>query len=285
MDPINPSRITKSKYKTRIFNNSPLHVCLQTQNQKYPYFQLMTLTLLDFQDNKAMLQVLAFALREYESLLVALCRSVDNPEATRLAIQNITFLMRTHKQCRTSCAAHPYFKDWRQHSHNPLYSLQTVEGLLLVHPTDPTGDVFLPEVQQFIYYITEDYWPLPPIPRIQDRFRKIWVPRLAEGRPSGPQFHDPGERWFSDAESEREDEVDDEYFDYEYEEFLASVGTGDGEGSLELLDDEPDVVTSEDLEAFFTVAEEAGLRSQDRRRAGRRAALDAAAQESSNLLE
>jgi hypothetical protein len=82
-----------------------------------------------------------------------------------------------------------------------------------------------------------------------------------------------GDRWFSDRESEQEEE--DEYYDYEsFDEFMNPVGTitDDGEGeSVDFLMDEPEVMSPEDLMAFFHVAEEAGLRSQERRRGGRRA--------------
>lgn len=230
----------------------------------------------DFQDhNRAWLLVLRFALGHFHPLLMCLQHSIDDPAATRLALQNITFLMRTHKQCRIHYARSSTFKEWRQNPRNPLYSLETVEGLLIVSSDDPTGDVFLPEVRRFIYYIGEQYWPLPEEnypPRIVGRFHRIWEQKGPD-RPPMPQFHDPGEIWFSDRESEHSEE--EEGYDYEgYDDVLNTneedrVGFED-RSDLDLLDDEPDVVTPENIMVYLNAAEEAGLRSQDRRRNARR---------------
>ena len=89
-------------------------------------------------------------------------------------------------------------------------------------------------------------------------------------------FPDPGERWFSDRESERSDDetgYEDDYYD-NFADFVNSMENpelDDGEGSVDFIDDEPDVPTPEDIMRYFHVAEEAGLRSQDRRRGARRA--------------
>jgi len=234
----------------------------------------------DFQDsNRSWLLVLRFALGHFHALLMCLERSIDDPLATRLTIQNITFLMRTHKQCRLQYARSNMFKEWRENPKNPLYSLETVEGLLIVSKDDPNGDVFLPEIRQFVSYIGEQYWPLSEetYPRyVIERFQNIWRMKRSD-RPAMPQFHDPGEQWFSDRESEHSDGEDGgEDYDYEgFEEIFTSVGNGNGNDeedrqSIDFLDDEPDVVTPEDLMAYFNAAEEAGLRSQDRRRNARR---------------
>src|SRR5947207_15087720 len=108
-----------------------------------------------------MLQVVNFAFSHYESLLICLNRSIEDPAATRLTIQNIVFLMRTHKGSRPYYSEHTLFAEWRTNPKNPLASLETVEGILLVNKDDPTDDTFLREVQQFIYYIGEQNWPLP----------------------------------------------------------------------------------------------------------------------------
>jgi len=262
--------------------------------------------MVDLPDNKAMLQVFAFAISHYAYLLCCLNISIDSPEATRLTIQNITFLMRMHKQVRTPYASHPYFRDWIKNPSNPLYQLNTIEGLL-VCSTDPYAeDIFLPEVQQFIYYIGASKWRLPPSldSRVVERFRRIWGVEM-DRTPVLP-FPDPGERWFSDRESERSDEDEEEDEDDEfvaYDEFLNSMMAGDverygdveGYGDMEgymyddteqrtgttvtYIDDEPDVVTPEDIMRYFHVAEEAGLRSQDRRRRVRRVGLEQLAAE------
>lgn len=233
------------------------------------------------QDNKGMLQVLSFALSHSESILLALSRSIDSPEATKLAIQNLTFLMRVHRQFRLRYARNQLFIEWRQNPQNPLYSLSTVEGLLLVHDEPDRDDIFLSEVQQFIYYIGERNWPLVTgsleetqlPPKVVDRFRQIWDTKSADKPPVLP-FPDPGERWFSDQESERSDGEDNEdESDYvSYEEFLMSVNNLNEEEDRQSVDflEEPDPVTPEDLLAYFQAAEEAGLRSQDRRRGRRR---------------
>jgi len=220
-----------------------------------------------------MLQVLSFALSHYHSLLLCLKNSIDSPEATRLTIQNITFLMRMHKQFRMYYARNILFRDWIEDPRNPLYQLQTVEGLLICSQDPYAEDIFIPEVQQFIYYISEANWPLPSDldSRVIERFQRIWRVET-DGTPALP-FPDPGERWFSDRESERsEDENGYEDFYESYTEFLNSISSGadDGEESVDFLDDEPDIPTSEDIMRYFHVAEEAGLRSQDRRRGGRR---------------
>jgi len=225
-------------------------------------------------DNKAMIQVLSFGSFHSHTLFTCLKNSIDSPQATRLAIQNITFLMRMNKPFRKWYAENVYFKEWIENPLNPLYQLHTVEGLL-VCSTDPFAeDIFLPEVQQFIYYVGESNWPLPSNldTRVIERFKRIW--KVEADRTQALPFPDPGERWFSDRESERSDEEDDYY--ETYTEFLNSMGNGteyddDGQASVDFIDDEPEVPTPEDIMRYFHVAEEAGLRSQDRRRGGRRA--------------
>ena len=256
-----------------------------------------------------MLQVLSFAFSHSESLLIALARSIDSPEATKLAIQNLTFLMRIHKQFRSRYARNPLFREWRLNPRNPLYSLTTVEGLLLVHEEPSREDLYLSEVQQFIYYIGEKNWPFDDtIPlRVRDRFKQIWAAQSAN-KPILP-FPDPGERWETDEDSEQSDSDENgEMGDIEMTPELAEaareavqyisgitfdngreivtvtregvvVGNHeededeDEEGSdRESVDflEEPEPVTPEDLLAYFHAAEEAGLRSQDRRRGRRR---------------
>jgi hypothetical protein len=246
---------------------------------KHKSRSLITLTMdirlmADLHDNKAMLQVLSFALSHYRSLLLCLNNSIDSPEATRLTIQNLTFLMRMQKQFRMHFACNILFGEWIEDPRNPLYQLQTVEGLLVCSQDPYAEDIFIPEVQQFIYYIGESSWHLPSDldSRVIERFQRIW--RVETDRTPVVPFPDPGERWFSDRESERsEDEngYEDDYYE-SYSEFLNSMGNGDdeGEGSVDFIDDEPDVPTPEDIMRYFHVAEEAGLRSQDRRRGGRR---------------
>jgi hypothetical protein len=242
--------------------------------------------ILDFQDTKTITQVLAFQLSHYESLLIALSHSIEDPFATHLAIQNITFLMRMHKQCRLYYARNPLFIEWRQNPRNPFYSLESVEGLLIISEDDPSEDIFLPEVQQFIYYIGEPYWPLQDLHplRVVARFQRIWGPKRGD-RPPVPPNNDLGERWFSDRESEGSEDGD--YYDYQDQafgdEFLQAeflheppefgdfLNEGGGLGLTEDWMQEPEIMTPEDLMAFFHVAEEAGLRSQERRRGGRRA--------------
>lgn len=224
-----------------------------------------------------MLQVVNFAFSHYDSLLLCLNHSIEDPVATRLTIQNMIFLMRTHKSSRGYYSEHALFAEWRTNPKNPLASLETVEGILLVNKDDPTADIFLPEVQQFIYYIGEQNWSLPESypPRVVERFQRIWGLKT-EDRPPAVPFHDPVERWFSDRESDRsDDEEEDEYGFGGYEEFLMEGENGNEEEdrqSIDLLDDEPEVLTPEDLIAYFNAAEEAGLRSQDRRRNARRMA-------------
>jgi hypothetical protein len=222
-----------------------------------------------------MLQVLNFAFSHYNSLLVCLNNSIEDPVATRLTIQNITSLMRTQKASRVCYSEHALFIEWRINPKNPLVSLETVEGILLVNNDDPTADIFLPEVQQFIYYIGEQNWPLPESypPRVVERFKRIWGLKT-ENRPPPVPFHDPVELWFSDRESDRSDD-DEEDESYGFEDYLIEGGNGNDEEdrqSIDLLDDEPEVLTPEDLIAYFNAAEEAGLRSQDRRRNARRMA-------------
>ena len=248
------------KHKTRSL--SPLRICGVANK-------------LDLPDNKAMLQVLSFALSHYHSLLLCLKNSIDSSEATRLTIQNITFLMRMHKQFRMYYAQNILFRDWIETPYNPLYQLTTVEGLLVCSSDPFAEDIFLPEVQQFIYYIGESNWPLPPSlnTRVIERFKRIWG--VETDRTPVLPFPDPGERWFSDRESERSDDetgYEDDYYD-NFADFVNSMGDpqlDDGEGSVDFIDDEPDVPTPEDIMRYFHVAEEAGLRSQDRRRGGRR---------------
>ena len=225
-----------------------------------------------------MLQVVNFAFSHYESLLICLNRSIEDPASTRLTIQNIVFLMRTHKGSRPYYSEHTLFAEWRTNPKNPLASLETVEGILLVNKDDPTDDTFLREVQQFIYYIGEQNWPLPESypPRVVERFQRIWGLKTEDRSPTVP-FHDPVERWFSDRESDRSEDEDDEgsLGFGAYEDFLMEGGNGNEEEdrqSIDLLDDEPEMLTPEDIIAYFNAAEEAGLRSQDRRRNARRMA-------------
>ena len=169
--------------------------------------------------------------------------------------------MRTQKGCRGYYFENDLFRAWRENPRNPLYSPTSVEGIVVVHADESVPDMFPPEIQQFIYYISEENWPLDPsLPRrVQERFRAIWA--VNTDAPVLP-FQDPAERWFSDRESEGEDD------EGEFEEYYG--GTEDlGGGSLELLD-EPDTFTPEDLIAYLNAAEEAGLASQDRRRNARR---------------
>lgn len=229
-----------------------------------------------------MLSVVAFAYTHYHALLQCLNRSIDDPTLTRLTIQNITFLMRVHKSCRLCYATASKFKEWQRNPNNPLYSLDTVEGLLLIDKDDDDGDIFLPEVQQFIYYIGDEYWPFPEegvTPRVSKRFHKIWG-RKTEDRPPAVPFHDPVERWFSDRESEHSD-GDDEDDDGEdddpfgsFDEYLMNGGSenDDDDGQSIELFDEPETITPEVFLASLNAAEEAGLRSQDRRLNARRMA-------------
>jgi hypothetical protein len=235
-------------------------------NIKHEVDSIHSLLIVDFQDSKSSYQVLAFALGHYQSLLGCLYKSIGNPITTKLAIQNITFLMRSHKQCRLYIGRNPVFIEWRQNPRNPLYSLENVEGILITGTESYTEDIFLSDIQQFIYYIGEANWPLPEniyTERVIDRFKRIW----RTGEIGILPFPDQGERWFSDRESERSEEGDGEYdFDYEYEEWVETLGE---DQSMSLLDDEPDIITPEDMRAYYHVAEEAGLRSQQRRRGAR----------------
>ena len=233
-----------------------------------------------------MLEVIEFAISHHLSFLMCLHRSIDDPVATRLVIQHITTFMRSHKGCRQHYVRAISCTEWCRNPKNPLYSLETVEGIVIVDKEDSTGDIFLPEVQQFIYYMGEKNWPLNEEehpPRVLDRFRRIWG-RKTDDRTSALPFHDPVERWFSDRESDhsdgddRDDGTDDEGSGtYErIDEIMRSQLMRDEnragliEDDNELLDDEPDVITMADVVASFNAAEEAGLRSQDRRRNARR---------------
>ena len=191
--------------------------------------------------------------------------------------------MRTHKGSRQFYCQHPLFEEWRRNPKNPLASLETVQGLLLVNNQDSTADLFLPEVQQFIYYIGEQNWPLPEWypERVVKRFQRIWGLKT-EDRPPVVPFHDPVERWFSDRESEpSEDEDEEDYGTEAFEEHGTREAENGNEeewedtGSIDLLDDEPtDPLTPEAFMAYFNAAEEAGLRSQARRRNARRLAQE-----------
>ena len=218
---------------------------------------------------------------------MCLHRSIDDPAATRLVIQHITNFMRSHKGCRRQYVRTISCTEWRRNPKNPLYSLETVEGILIVDKDDPTGDILLPEVRQFVYYIGEKNWPLNEgLPaRVIHRFRRIWGHKT-DDRASEVPFHDPVERWFSDRESDRsegddrDDGTDDELSatDDGVEELRTSSErslrdvnhAGAIEDDNDLLDDEPDVITMADVVASFNAAEEAGLRSQNRRRNARR---------------
>jgi hypothetical protein len=230
----------------------------------------------DLPDNKAMLQVLSFGMFQYRTLFTSLKISIDSPEATKLVIQNITWLMRINKPFRTAFRdGNVLFREWIEDLRNPLYQSHTVEGLLVCSNDEYAEDIFLPEVQQFIHYIGESAWPLPSnlSPRVIERFKRIW--RVEAGQTPVLPFPDPGERWFSDRESERSDEEDDYYETYtDFLNSMENTGTDDGEGSVDFIDDEPETPTPEDIMRYFHVAEEAGLRSQDRRRGGRRAIVE-----------
>jgi len=168
--------------------------------------------------------------------------------------------MRTQKGCRGYYAENDLFKAWRENPRNPLYSTTSVEGIVVVHPDGSVPDFFPSEIQQFIYYIGEEKWPLDPSlgVRVQERFWPIWA--VNTDAPVLP-FQEPGDRWFSDRESDAEDE------EGEFEEYYRVAEEAGGE--LELLD-EPETLSSEDVMAYLNVAEEAGLASQDRRRNARR---------------
>src|SRR5271154_618054 len=71
----------------------------------------LKLTVLDFHDNNGMMQVITFAIQQHETLLTCLLRSIDEPELTRLTIQNITFLMRTIKRIRLLFYQNELFKE------------------------------------------------------------------------------------------------------------------------------------------------------------------------------
>lgn len=212
-----------------------------------------------FQDSNAIRQLINIAYGDYESFLLCLNHSIDDPLSTRLTISNICFLMRTQKGCRGYYAENDLFKAWRENPRNPLYSTTSVEGIVVVHTDESVPDFFPSEIQQFIYYIGDENWPLDPslAQRVQDRFWAIWA--VNTDAPALP-FQDPAERWFSDRESEGEDE------EGEFEYYRGAEEAG---GTLELLD-EPETFTPEDLIAYLNVAEEAGLASQDRRRNARR---------------
>jgi hypothetical protein len=238
----------------------------------------------DFLDgSNAMLEIIEFAVSHHLSFLMCLNRSIDDHAATRLVIRHITFFMRSHRGCRQHYVRAISCTEWCRNPKNPLYSLETVEGIVLVDKEDSTGDIFIPEVQQFIYYIGEKNWPLSEEdypPRVIDRFRRIWG-RKTEERTATLPFHDPVERWFSDRESEGSegeddgdevdegDEGDDDDLLLTVDQFITRHDMLRGFDS-ELLDDEPDVITMADVVASFNAAEEAGLRSQDRRRNARR---------------
>jgi hypothetical protein len=214
-----------------------------------------------FQDSNAILQLINIAYGDYESFLQCLNNSIDDPLSTRLTISNICFLMRTQKGCRGYYAENVLFKAWRENPQNPLYSTTSVEGIVVVHADESIPDFFPSEIQQFIYYISEENWPLDSsLPqRVQDRFWAIWA--VNTDTPVLP-FQDPTERWFSDRDSEGEDD------EGEVEEYYRGTEELTG-GALDLLE-EPETFTPEDLIAYLNVAEEAGLASQDRRRNARR---------------
>jgi len=185
--------------------------------------------------------------------------------------------MRIHRQFRSRYARNPLFIEWRQNSRNPLYSQNSVDGLLLVYDEPDRDDIYLSEVQQFIYYIGERNWPLnDDIPeKVVNRFKQIWTAQSAD-RPSLP-FPDPGERWDSDPDSDPDDFENQPFTDVSdynsYMDFLNNqANTANEEEDRQSVDflEEPDVVTPDDLMAYFQAAEEAGLRSQGRRRGRRR---------------
>jgi len=205
-----------------------------------------------------MLQVVNFAFTHYEYLLLCLKLSIYDPEATRLTIQNLNFLMRTHRRCRQIYAQSSHFDDWCKSIDNPLYSHTSVQGILLVGTDSPDGDIFVPEAQLFIHYIGEENWPWVP-EGVVSRFRRIWR-RKTEDHAPAPPFGDPIERWFSDHESERsdgwvtEETGDDEDEPYDATDFLR----------------EPRSVPDAEIGTLFdSYVEAAGLVSQARRRNSR----------------
>jgi hypothetical protein len=232
--------------------------------------------MVDFDVDKGTYEIAAFGFKHMQSLLWSLSLSRGNPQGTKLAIQVIASLMRIHKDLRGHYARDPLFVEWRQDSKNMLYSNTSVQGILLVSQDTSTDDIFATEIQQFIYYIGEKNWPLNNLsPRVQDRFNRIWEVD-SETKPVLP-FPDPGERWFTDRD-DSDDEDNDE--DESFQEYLASLGgdlnvlgtngTTDTAGEFDLLS-EPDTPTEEELRDYIQATEEAGLRSQDRRRGtGRR---------------
>jgi hypothetical protein len=224
-----------------------------------------------------MFHVLSFAFSHSDSILIALARSIDSPEATKLAIQSLTILMRIHKNFRAKYAQSTLFIEWRTNPRNPLYSPTSVEGLLIVYDSPDRDDLYLSEVQQFIFYIGEERWPLPDElpPRVVNRFKAIWTTKSRD-KPILP-FPDPGERWDTDEDEESDsDFVEPEDGELTYSDFLNDGELYDmnvnGDEDRETIDfiEEPDPLTPEDLVAYFQAAEEAGLRSQDRRRGRRR---------------
>ena len=148
----------------------------------------------------------------------------------------------------------------------------------------------------------ESNWPLPEdklSSRVIRRFTRIWD---TQNRDQQPGFLDPEERALSDLESEGLDDDNEYDYTYEYNEFNYSYefdqrprrnsqdaneneessenesqeegGERDWEAeeerqSIGLLD-EPEFLTPEDINAYLQAAEEAGMRSQDRRRNARR---------------
>jgi hypothetical protein len=255
---------------------------------KCDVFHFVASLIVDFQDGTSMLQVITFAYSEYTSLLISLYYSMGNPVATRIAIQNLTFLMRINKIGRRLYPTDDNFKWWATNPRNPLYSLETVEGLLIASDDDPAGDLFAPEVQQFVYYIGQDKWPLRESlePRVKDRFHSIWDRKLEDGQPAYP-FGESIARWFSDHESEHTDDEDADDAGELSGEGFTDLGEGDDiepndallemadnyvrfinddmGGDTELLDDEPENLTAGDRMAYFSAAEEAGLASRERR--------------------
>jgi len=258
----------------------------------------------DLHDSKARQQIVSFAANsnQYESLLLCLFRSTSDPEATRLAIQTICLLVRL---TRFKFHELPAFREWVHNPDNLLYKTETVEGILLVNSDDYTEDLFLTEARQLISYVGESNWALPQegLPsRVYRRFVRIWTSQNRDQQ-LGFHFLDPEERALSDLESEGLDDDNEYDYTYDYNELNYAYefrpgrpgrnsqdanengdqsdndsqeensgrdwGLDEERHSIGLLD-EPDVLTQEDMNAYLLAAEEAGVRSQDRRRNARR---------------
>ena len=130
---------------------------------------------IDLDSGRGVKDIRRFVARNYSVLLNSLLISKEDPVTTKLAIQVLALIMKQHKEARIIFCLGNTIKEWREDPDNFLYREQSVEGILLVSTDDFTDDILATEVQQFIYYTGEKYWPLKDVnTRIEERFKRVW---------------------------------------------------------------------------------------------------------------